>query len=208
AGRWRLSGVPRAGPSGGSAAGEHEAFENLPAVANRVLYGAGAHGWADQVTLDMVAARFHHLLELLGRLDAFGGDGHADGLAEIGDGAQEGGIGAVLRLQERAVELDGVDGQVAQVREGRVTSAEIIEADRHAPRPQLGQQLRAAGPIDEGGGLGDPEIEPVGRHAGEGERALDPADGTAATQLEAREGAGGPRPRKAACLPARPRLAG
>src|SRR5262245_32363275 len=77
---------------------------------------------AEEIALPLVAAEVTQLLELLGRLDALGHRLEPQRAAQTDDGADDGGVPAVLRQtgHEGAVHLQHVDGEPLQVPEARV----------------------------------------------------------------------------------------
>jgi hypothetical protein len=117
----------------------------------------------EQVALRVAAAGAAQLGELLGVLDALGDDADAELPRRRRDGDQDsrgrGGRRAVERADERAVELDHVDRQLAEMAQRGVAGAEVVEGDAHAERAQVGQARRRADRVGEHGGLGDLEAE-------------------------------------------------
>ena len=78
-----------------------------------------------------------HQRQVLGALDALGGDGDALGAGERDDGADQlggGGVGEVL--DEGLVELDAVVRQAGEVGERAVAGAEVVERDADAAGDQ------------------------------------------------------------------------
>jgi hypothetical protein len=73
---------------------------------------------------------------LLVGLDALGHDPQLEGLAEADDGVAEGGVLGVEGdpVDERLVQLEDVEGEAAQVAEGRVAGAEVVNGQPDAER--------------------------------------------------------------------------
>ena len=72
-------------------------------------------------------------------------------------------------LDERAVDLDHVDREAAQLLERREAGAEVVDRDAHAERVQLlelGAGPVAGGALDDDRGLGDLEAEAARRQPG------------------------------------------
>src|SRR3954467_1576707 len=88
----------------------------------QLLEARGVERLAEEVALPLFAAQGEEALELGFLLDAFGGDGDVEGLRHRGDGAHDRLIGG-MRLdltQERAVDLQLLDRQQAQVGKARI----------------------------------------------------------------------------------------
>ena len=68
------------------------------------------------------------------RLDPFGGDLQAERATEVNHGMNDDRAFArrFQRLQERAINLDFVEGETAQIDEARIAGAEIVECEPHA----------------------------------------------------------------------------
>ena len=98
--------------------------------AGGVALGVGEAGAADQ-------------REVLGALDAFGGDRDALGAGERDDGADQLGGGRVGEvLDEGLVELDAVVRQPGEVGERAVAGAEVVERDADAAGDQRAELAR------------------------------------------------------------------
>ena len=90
---------------------------------------------ADEVALHLRAAFRAHPIGLLLGLDAFGGRRHAQADAEPGDGAHDGEgvhIGRRQIADEAAIDLDLVEGKLAQIAQRGIAGAEIVQRDAHA----------------------------------------------------------------------------
>ncbi len=91
-----------------------------------------------------LAAGLSQQFELSLGLDAFGGDAHAQVGREVDDPAYDAGA-LVLLFQvadEGPVDLDGIEGKAAEVGQGRIAGAEIVQRDARA---ECVQADRAAG---------------------------------------------------------------
>src|SRR5688500_2045258 len=93
---------------------------------------------ADQVALDQVAAAGLEELALVLGLYALGDHADLQRVRERDDGRDDCALVAVVRQlgDEAAVDLDLVDREAAQVREARVTGAEVVDGDRDSQRFQ------------------------------------------------------------------------
>src|SRR5439155_2666271 len=80
------------------------------------------------VALAAIADEVPQPAELIGRLDALGGDVDAHPVGQPDDGLDDRQVRVVARQPgyERAVDLDRVEGQRLQVGEGRVPRAEVV----------------------------------------------------------------------------------
>src|SRR4051795_7708135 len=89
-----------------------------------------AFGLAEKVTLADIAAGGHDGRQLVRRLDAFRDDGHAEGVAQGNDRAENSAaLRAVGVAHERLVDLEDVGRKLVQVRQRRVTSAEVVDGN-------------------------------------------------------------------------------
>ena len=95
--------------------------------------GAGLR-MREVVALAEVAAECPELGELVGGLDALGGDREAERVAELHDGRHDRGAFGVAAeaLDERAVDLQRVHRERTEIRERRLAGAEVVDADAHA----------------------------------------------------------------------------
>jgi hypothetical protein len=113
------------------------------------------------VPLPEIAAERLHALELGFALDAFGGDRDAERAGHGGDRAHDrlvGGLGVDL-AQERAVDLQLLDRQQAQVGEARVAGAEIVDREAHPEPADALQRLDVGGEAGHQHALGDLELD-------------------------------------------------
>ena len=130
---------------------------------------------AEQIALDGVAAEVAHALEILGGLDALGGDDHAEALGELDDRLDDRDI---LRpragfADEAAVDLQFVEHRLVQIADRRIAGAEIVERDADAERAQALQHVERRAVVAEEHALGDFELDPVARQLVAGERLAD-----------------------------------
>src|SRR5439155_17500250 len=82
---------------------------------------------AEEVALHLVAAPLGQVGQLVGGLDAFGGDLEAEAVAEGDDGGDDRVRAAGKLGDERPVDLEGVDRQAVQVAEAAVTGSEVVD---------------------------------------------------------------------------------
>src|SRR6185437_10032392 len=91
-------------------------------------------GLADQITLREVAAELPQQAPGLGLLDSLGDDAQAHAVPQA-DGRSDDGrlIAAEARMRdERAIDLQLIDRQTAQLRERRMPGTEIVDRETHA----------------------------------------------------------------------------
>ena len=123
--------------------------------------------------------------EMLGALDALGGDCDALGAGECDDGADQLGGGRVGEiLDEGLVELDPVVRQAGEVGERAVAGAEVVERDADAAGDQRVELGGGLGVVAHQHGLGDLQLEPFGREAGLGEGGVDLGEKVRLVELE------------------------
>src|SRR5581483_1012931 len=93
-------------------------------------------GAREEKALAAVALFALQVAELRRLLDAFADRFQAQGLAELDEGVDEGAglAGGGDPGDEGAVDLEGVDGELAQVGEGAVAGAEVVDRDPDAER--------------------------------------------------------------------------
>ena len=110
-------------------------------------------------------------------------------LREAGDGANDRLRVVALRhvAHERAVDLDLVEREAAQIGERRVAGAEVVHRDAHAEPAQLMQRRQRVGLVLQQHRFGDLEVEPARREAGRGERAERDLHQVAALELHRRQ---------------------
>ena len=96
-----------------------------------VLHGAGLEWPCEQVALATVAVLALELGVLLGLLDPLGQGLETEGLAQLDQGAdQRPGLGRVGHGgDERAVDLEGVDGELLEIGQRGVAGAEVVDGD-------------------------------------------------------------------------------
>src|SRR5215831_2631580 len=94
----------------------------------------GGHGLAEEMALSFMAALHSYLPHLIFGLDAFRDHNFVQAGAEGGDGSDDR-LCVMLFTEaanERLVDLDLLEGELAQVIEGGIASAEIVERDTDA----------------------------------------------------------------------------
>ena len=129
----------------------------------------------DQEALHLVATLDAQLLELLDRLDGLGRGGDAECGRKARDGLDDRlGVAIVQVTHEGAVDLDLVEGELAQIAEPRIARAEIVHGDLHAAFAQLEQHLHIAGRVIQQHILGDLELEALRLQPRIGERPRSP----------------------------------
>src|ERR1019366_1722937 len=96
--------------------------------------GIPGHGATEQITLAFVAILRTHKLHLLFRFNAFSDHGFVEASAETGDGANDRpGVALVSKIaNERLVDLDLMERELAQVVERGVADAKIVERQADA----------------------------------------------------------------------------
>jgi len=109
---------------------------------DQVMGLGGRAGRAQQIALHLGAAGAAHQLELVLGLDPFGGRLDAEAGAQAGYRLDDRDVLAAVAGagDERAVDLDPVEREAAQVAQARIAGAEIVHRDAHAQRPQLVQR--------------------------------------------------------------------
>jgi len=101
---------------------------------------------------------------LLIAFNAFGDDGEAEAVADRDDSIDDGvgAAGVADAIDEGAVDLEALDGELVELAEGRVTGSKVVDGKRYA---DLCEQVDLAGGFGEvahHGGLGDLHAEEVG----------------------------------------------
>jgi hypothetical protein len=122
---------------------------------------------AEQKALALVAAFGAQAAQFGFGLDAFGGDGDAETLAEADDRADDRlgvGVGAEI-AHEGLVDLDLVEREAAQIAQARIAGAEIIHRDPHPERAQRMQRGLYLAALLQQQGFGDLELQPPRRQA-------------------------------------------
>jgi hypothetical protein len=113
------------------------------------------------VALVFAAAFGAQELELLGSLDAFGGDLHAQAARHGEHRTRDRHVVLVMRqvAHEAVVELDGVHGEALEVAKRGVAGAEIVHREAHAAAAQHRHQLGGRGRLLHHHALGHLELE-------------------------------------------------
>src|SRR5690606_31730073 len=140
---------------------------------------------AEQIALALLASDGAQAGQLRVRLDAFGGRRLAERLAAADDGAHDRLLLDVAgnALHERAVDLDLVEGEAAQIAQRRVAGPEVVHGDACAELAQRGQRIEDQVRAVEEQRFRDLELQPARCEAGDGERALDHVADVAAAEL-------------------------
>ena len=114
---------------------------------------------------------------LLG-LHALGGDAQVQPAGHRDDGGDDGRIVGIMAqvLDERAVDLQRVDGEALQVRQARVAGAEVVDGQAHAHLVQLLERLHGLVGVVHQHALGQLELEQRRREAAVAQRLLDHHD--------------------------------
>ena len=115
----------------------------------------------------MIAVLRAQSLDLDLLLDALGQRDQTQGAAELDQGVDEGGgIGRTAHLRhERAVDLEHVDGELAEVGERRVAGAEVVDGDLHAEILETRQPVDGGVGVLHEHGFGDLDHEGLRGHA-------------------------------------------
>lgn len=116
-----------------------------------------------EVALNLGAAFFTDAVELRLRFDAFGNCGDTEALAQVRNGFDHGGAFRPIDrfFHERAINLDLVEGEDAQMREGGIAGPEIIERDPHAHVAKPAKIINGMGFSAEQRGFRDFDFQPV-----------------------------------------------
>ena len=148
---------------------------DLPAVAQHRLDRCRRQCGAEPVALHLVALVGGQQRRLAFAFDAFGEHLHLQLVRHRDDGARDrhvfrrrGDVG-----HQRAVDLDHVHRQPAQVAQARVAGAEVVERDLDAERTQRPQVLHRLIEVGDQHALGDLDAEQPRVEAGRGEQAFD-----------------------------------
>ena len=137
-------------------------------------------GTVEEESLRGIAAGRLEVAELVGGLDALGGDRQLERVAELDHRVDDRHVLLVVgqAAYERPVNLDAVDGEPAQVLERRVAGAEVVDRDLDPELLDLGEHAdRRLGILDQHA-LGDLEAEPGGIDAGLLDDPPKPSPGT------------------------------
>src|SRR5664279_5216984 len=147
----------------------------MPFGVDELVEGVDGEGAGEEVALAAVARLAPDVVELAGVLDAFGERLDAESLAELDEGVDDGaGLGVSGDVtHERPVDLQRIDGELAQVAEAGIARAEVVDRDAHAQCLEGVQMPRAGFGVAHEYRLGDLEGERVWAQAAVGERGLD-----------------------------------
>ena len=108
---------------------------------------------------------------------------HVDkGLDEV-----EGADAAVVLQDERAVQLEHVDREAAQVGQAGIAGAEVVDRDLHPQRLQLAQHGGGAFHVFDQGAFGQLQLQVAGCQPGRLQRGADFADEAGLGQLARRD---------------------
>lgn len=135
------------------------------------------HRLREQETLPGVAPHGTQPLPLIGILDALGDGREAEALTQLDDRPRQ--RPAVLTRvgaaapDERAIDLQDVDGKTLQIAERGLAGSEVIDREADAECLQGLQELDRLGPAVKQRTLGELEDQRVGRKAGARHRRLD-----------------------------------
>src|SRR5450756_257412 len=151
--------------------------------------GIPGHRPAEQITLAFVATLRRHQLQLLFRLDAFGDHDFVEAGAEAGDGADDGaGVALVAEIaDERLVDLDLIEGELAQVVERGVAGAEVVERQADAEILELLHRRQGAVVVLEQQTLGYLQLDPLRRQPRLRQRRYHLQSETAVPELDRRQ---------------------
>jgi len=129
----------------------------------------------DQVALHLVAAHLAQGLELGRRLHAFGDGGHRQAAGHHDDGLRDRAVLAAVRQRadEGTVDLQRVHVEPLQVRERRVTGAEVVQRDADADAREVGQQGAGRLVVLHDHRLGELDVQPFGGDGVLAQRVLD-----------------------------------
>ena len=87
------------------------------------------------------------------------------------------------RADERAVDLDRVQGELVQVTQRRIAGAEVVQRQAHAGGVEFGHHAADLVGILQQGALGDLDAQPLRRQAGAFQQAQQAAGEVAALQV-------------------------
>ena len=149
----------------------------------------GRPGRAAEVTLERVAPELVEARELRRSFDALGDDAQLERAGEADDCAHDGFAAVVLveSLHERAVDLEHLDREGLEVRQRRVTRAEVVDDEMRAEAAQRREDARRGRRVVHQHALGDLEPECVGFEAGIAQDGLDLTHEVRVVQLAGRE---------------------
>ena len=109
--------------------------------ADKVCIVINGHRPSDQIALHLVTAPIEQHRMLHGGFDAFGQYRNVEAVAEIDHGAHDRhGMLIVLEIEnESPIDLDFVECERMQVRQGRISGSEVIERDADAKGLEPGE---------------------------------------------------------------------
>jgi hypothetical protein len=122
---------------------------------------------ADLVSLHEVAAHVGKFTSGNAVLDALRDDGHSKVVPQVDGGAHDDGAIGVVRHahDEGAVDLQLIDRQCLEVRHGRVTGTEVVDAQRHVHGVEGLEDGEGEVAVGHYGCLGQLKAQQVGRDA-------------------------------------------
>src|SRR5207253_6263056 len=134
------------------------------------------------ITLCLLATEAAQEVLLAFILDAFGDDGEAQRMRHLDDGAHDGRVAALLQdaRDERAVDLQRRKREAREIREARVTGAEVVDRDADAGRRERAHGADRVIGILHQLALGNLELEKLWRDGG---RVDDRADARGEIEL-------------------------
>src|SRR5207302_8168632 len=117
--------------------------------------------------LRLLAAVRAQEIELSVGLDTLGCATQAERMRQRDDRLRDRFVVLVLleTMDEALVDLDAMDRQSREIRQARIPGAEIVDGDRHAHLPQLGQRRERLLGMRDDDAFGDLEIEEMRRQA-------------------------------------------
>jgi len=123
---------------------------------------------AEQVALRRLALLFLQVQHLVEGLDALGHDVDAERARHLDDGAGDRAVAhpGLEVADERAVDLEAVDGEVAQPAEARIADAEVVDGERNPDVAQRGQHFFRPGLVAHDHRLRDLEFDVLRFDAG------------------------------------------
>jgi hypothetical protein len=128
------------------------------------------------IALRVIASGAREGVERLLVLHAFGDDLEAEGMRELDGRADDRGAAGIGRdvRDEGAVDLELVDREVAEVGEGAVAGAVVVDRDAQPEHVERLEDLAGALGVDHDHALGDLELERARGHLVLGEQPFDP----------------------------------
>ena len=144
----------------------------------------------DQIALSAIATELAQLFELGLGVDAVGDHTESERVPELDERANDRRVlvGLSERLDEALVDLDQVDRQLSQTREGRRARPEVAERQPHAGRLERAQRRRDRFGILADGALGHLEADRAGVDLGGADRVAQQRRQARVAKLPRREG--------------------